>query len=357
MAASVLVAMSGGVDSSVAACLLAEQGYEVLGSHLRLVHAGGVDHGCCGPTAERDARDVAAIGGFGFEVVDMSAAFDRTVIADFLGEHAAGRTPNPCARCNEQIKFGSFLDRADELGMDFVATGHYVRTRVAGDGEWRLLRGVDSNKDQSYMLHTLGQRELSRSLFPVGWWPKAVTREHAVRLGLPVASKPDSQEVCFLPGADHTAFLAERTPALARPGEVVDPDGRVLAEHGGSFRFTIGQRKGTGVSLGERAYVVDVDHDANRVVVGPAELLSRRSVVADRATWVAGPPPADGPFECEVQVRFRGEPVPAVAEAFDDRRLRVEFRSPVRAVAPGQSVVCYQDDELLGGARILAAHR
>src|SRR3954462_11515388 len=154
MAASVLVAMSGGVDSSVAACLLAEQGYDVLGSHMRLVHTDGVDHGCCGPTAERDAREVAAIGGFRFEIADLSAEFEETVIADFLGEHAAGRTPNPCARCNEQIKFGAFLGRASALGFDFVATGHYVRTADQG-GRWRLLRGADRWKDQSYMLHSL----------------------------------------------------------------------------------------------------------------------------------------------------------------------------------------------------------
>src|SRR6476659_5134222 len=190
MGASVLVAMSGGVDSSVAACLLAEQGHQVLGSHMRLVHTDGVDHGCCGPTAERDAREVAAIGGFAFEVVDLSATFEATVIADFLDEHAAGRTPNPCARCNEQIKFGAFLRRADDLGVDFVAPGHYVRTSMADD-VWRLHRGADPSKHQSYMLHALGQRELARSLFPVGSWPKAVTREHARRLGLPVASKPD----------------------------------------------------------------------------------------------------------------------------------------------------------------------
>src|SRR5947208_82630 len=168
---SVLVAMSGGVDSSVSACLLAEQGYEVVGSDMKLVHLDGVDHGCCGPRAEADAREVARIGGFGFEIVDMSDVFASTVLADFFEEHEAGRTPNPCARCNEQIKFGAFLDRASGLGVDFVATGHYVRRAAGADGRWRLFRGADRSKDQSYMLHTLGQRELARALFPVGGWP------------------------------------------------------------------------------------------------------------------------------------------------------------------------------------------
>src|SRR5438309_7645165 len=210
---SVLVAMSGGVDSSVSACLLAEQGYDVLGSHMKLIHLDGVEHGCCGPRAEADAREVARIGGFDFEVADVSAAFGETVLADFFGEHEAGRTPNPCVRCNEHIKFGAFLRRADELGIDFVATGHYVR--AVGDGVmWRLLRGLDPAKDQSYMLYTLGQRELGRSLFPVGGQTKAETRAHAERIGLPVAGKPDSQEVCFVPEADHARFLAERAPHL-----------------------------------------------------------------------------------------------------------------------------------------------
>src|SRR5207248_3324550 len=213
---SVLVAMSGGVDSSVSACLLAEQGYEVVGSHMKLVHLDGVDHGCCGPRAEADAREVARIGGFEFEIVDMSDVFASTVLADFFEEHEAGRTPNPCARCNEQIKFGAFLDRADQLGVDFVATGHYVRTDAV-DGRWRLLRGLDRSKDQSYMLYTVGQRELARSLFPVGSMEKAETRAHATRLGLPVASKPDSQEVCFVRGAGSwpiacTGWPADRPP-------------------------------------------------------------------------------------------------------------------------------------------------
>jgi tRNA-uridine 2-sulfurtransferase len=354
---SVLVAMSGGVDSSVAACLLKEQGYDVLGSHLKLIHlAVGVDHGCCGPSARTDAQAVGRIGGFDVEVVDMSDTFERTVLADFYAEHEAGRTPNPCARCNEHIKFGAFLARADELGIDFVATGHYVRTSRAQDGRWHLLRGLDANKDQSYMLHTLGQRELARSLFPVGGLSKASTRRHAQRLGLPVADKPDSQEVCFVAGADHAAFLEEHAPGLVRRGEIVDPDGVVLGRHAGSFRFTIGQRRGLGVSTRERTYVLDVDAAKNRVVVGPGELLARRGLEADRAHWVAGPPPAEGRFEAEVRLRYRGEDVPAVLRTGGDR-LRAEFRTPQRGVAPGQSVVVYRGSELLGGARITSAVR
>ena len=352
---SVLVAMSGGVDSSVAACVLAEQGYDVLGSHLKLVHlAEGVDHGCCGPRARADAAAVAAIGGFPFEIVDLSETFEESVLADFFAEHEVGRTPNPCARCNEAIKFGAFVSRADELGIDFVATGHYVRTARNDDGRWRLLRGADRSKDQSYMLHMLGQRELARSLFPVGGLPKADTRRHAERLGLPVASKPDSQELCFAPSGDAGGFLRQIAPGLMREGEVVDPDGRVLAHHAGAAAFTIGQRRGLGVSRPEPTYVLEVDTAANRIVVGPGELLSRRGLTADRVSWVAGEPPSEGPFEAEVRIRYRGEGVPSVLETVGDR-LRVTFRSPQRGVAPGQSVVAYQGEELLGGGRILRA--
>lgn len=353
--AKVLVAMSGGVDSSVAACLLAERGHEVLGSHLKLVHTGGVDHGCCGPSAEADARAVAETAGFSFEVVDMSEVFERRIVGDYISEHAAGRTPNPCVRCNERIKFGAFLDRAGELGFDCVATGHYVRTSRDAAGRWRLSRGLDRSKDQSYVLAGLTQRQLARSVFPVGGQTKAETRAHAERLGLPVAGKPDSQDLCFAPAGDAGAFVASRAPDLIRDGEVVDPDGRVVGSHAGTHRVTIGQRRGIGVSTGERTYVLDVDAAANRVVVGPASLLSRRGLIAERVNWIPERP--EGPFEAAVKIRYRGDDVPAVVEPAGRDDARVEFRSPQPAVTPGQAVVFYTGDEVIGGGTIDRAFR
>ncbi|MEX2276076.1 MAG: tRNA 2-thiouridine(34) synthase MnmA [Actinomycetota bacterium] len=358
---SVLVAMSGGVDSSVAACLLQEQGYEVLGSHLRLVDPDGageeVEHGCCGPRARGDAAEVARIRGFDFEVVDLSEVFERTVLADFYEEHAAGRTPNPCVRCNEQIKFGAFVRRADEIGVDAVATGHYVRSERDAHGAWRLLRGADRAKDQSYVLHTLGQPELARSMFPVGSMPKSRTRVLAHRLGLPVADKPDSQEVCFVPDADHAAFLETHAPQLVREGEIVDAaSGEVLGAHRGTFRFTIGQRRGLGISRSEPTYVVDMDPVANRVLVGPGELLARGGLVADRVSWVAGRAPSTASFDAGVRLRSQGDDVSSIVEVHADT-IRVSFGAPQRGVAPGQSVVIYRGDELLGGGRIVEALR
>jgi tRNA-specific 2-thiouridylase len=224
------------------------------------------------------------------------------------------------------------------------------------DGRLRLLRGADRAKDQSYMLHMLGQRELSRSRFPVGEMSKAETRAAAGRFGLPVASKPDSQELCFAPSGESRAYLASAAPHLMRDGEVVDTEGRVLAHHGGSAAFTVGQRRGLGISGPEPSYVLEIDAPANRVVVGPGELLARAAAIADRVSWVAGEPPSAVPFEAEVRIRYRGDDVPAVVAPLGDA-VRIEFRTPQRGVAPGQSAVVYRGEELLGGGRIVDALR
>ena len=358
MRGSVLVAMSGGVDSSVAACLLHEQGFEVVASHMRLVHLDDVEHGCCGPAARADAEEVARIGGFQFEVAEMTAEFEQRVIGDFVSELEAGRTPNPCARCNGEIKFGAFLRRADELGIDMVATGHYARNELGDDGARHLRRGADRAKDQSYMLHMLGQAQLARSMFPVGGMSKAETRAHAERFGLPVATKPDSQELCFAPSGDSGGFVRSQAPELVHPsGEVVDARGRALGEHDGTYAFTVGQRRGLGVALGEPAYVLEVDAARNRVVVGPGELLSRRGLEADRASWVSGAVPSGNPFEAAVRVRYRGDDIAAVIEPTGSASFRVTFRAPQRSIAPGQSAVVYRGEDMLGGGRIVSSFR
>ncbi len=352
----VLVAMSGGVDSSVAAAMLAEQGHDVTGVHLRLAEVHGADdggrvHGCCGVTDADDARRVAQVLDIPFYVWNMKDEFDAGIVQDFVAEYERGRTPNPCVRCNERVKFGALLERALQTGFDALATGHYARAEYRG-GRHRLYRGADVAKDQSYVLARLGQRELAHALFPVGTQPKARTREIARSLELRTADKPESYDICFVPDGDAAGFV-ERTLGGARTGEVVDADGTVLGEHAGVHRFTVGQRRGLGVDTGgQRTYVLEVDAPSQRVIVGPAEMLSRSGLEADEVRWTAGVAPER---ISQIQVRAHGGICDAELLAIDGDRVTVAFAQPQRGIAPGQLVAFYDADEVLGGATIARA--
>lgn len=347
--------MSGGVDSSVAAALLAREGHDVTGVHLKLsdggVEANGRVHGCCTVEAADDARRVAQVLDIPFYVWSLKEEFGAGVIVDFVSEYARGRTPNPCVRCNEKVKFGALLARARQLGFDAVATGHYAQSRFEG-GRWRLFRGVDAAKDQSYVLARLGQAELAHARFPVGAHPKERTREMARALSLRVANKPDSYEICFVGDGDAAGFV-ERALGGARTGEIVTSEGAVVGAHAGVHRYTVGQRHGLGVSTGSQAaYVLEIDAPANRVVIGPGELLARGGLEADEVRWVAGAPPAR--IET-VQMRAHGVPAAATLASVVDDRVTVRFTEPQRGVSPGQLVAFYAGDEVLGGGVIARA--
>ncbi|MEV6427399.1 tRNA 2-thiouridine(34) synthase MnmA [Nocardia sp. NPDC051463] len=339
----VLAAMSGGVDSAVAAARAVDAGHEVVGVHLALSATPGTlrtgSRGCCSKEDAGDARRAADVLGIPFYVWDFADRFKEDVIDDFVAAYAAGETPNPCLRCNEKIKFSALADRAVALGFDAVATGHYARLE---DGVLR--RAVDADKDQSYVLAVLTAQQLSRAMFPVGDTPKPQIREEAAERGLAVADKPDSHDICFIPSGDTRAFLGAKIGI--RPGAVVDNDGRVLANHEGVHGFTIGQRKGLGLAGpaadGKPRYVTDIDPDSGTVRVGSAEDLEVWGVQAERAIWTSGVAP-DGPIECVVQVRAHGGMAPAIAEAVGTG-LTVRLREPLTGVARGQAVVLYRPD-------------
>jgi tRNA-specific 2-thiouridylase len=335
----VLVAMSGGVDSSVAAALLLEQGHDVTGVTLKL-WGGASDSGCCSVADVEDARRVAAQLGIPHYVFNLTDVFDDAVVDPYVREHAAGRTPNPCVECNRAIKFGALLRRADALGFDAVATGHHARTTIDADGSHSLRRGADAAKDQSYVLYMLGQPELSRTRLPVGELTKHDVRAHASRLGLRTATKAESMDVCFITRGGRRRFLAERIPAHA--GAVVDTGGRPVGEHDGIAAFTIGQRRGLGVATGERRYVVDVDARSAVVTLGTRDDLLRESVTLRDVTSVGASPA--GRSDLTVQTRAHGAPV---ACSFDGTTVR--YATPQPRVAPGQVVALYARDALLGG--------
>lgn len=340
----VVVAMSGGVDSSVAAALLREQGHDVVGLFMRngVEHAGtSSKQGCCSAADAYDARRVADRLGIPFYAIDFSREF-AGIVDHFVAEYARGRTPNPCIVCNQSLKFGRLLDYADAAGCTHVATGHYAR--IEGG---RVFRGRDRAKDQSYVLFNLDRRQRERTLFPVGAMGKDEVRAAAERFSLPVSRKPESMEICFVPDNDYRRLVRERTGD--RPGPLLDTAGRVLGEHAGIQNFTVGQREGLGVALGRPAYVVELRAETNTVVVGFADDLLSSGLVARRVHWLADPGP--GPVEAAVQIRAHHDPAPALVHPEADSA-RVEFRSPVRAVTPGQAAVFYRGDEVLGGGWI-----
>jgi tRNA-specific 2-thiouridylase len=361
--------MSGGVDSSVAAHLLRAAGHEVIGLFMRhgasspatcptpttstalpvigLVHK----QGCCSASDAADARRVADRLDIPFYAVDFAAEFGH-IMDYFTAEYTAGRTPNPCVMCNNWLKFGKLGEYADSVGAEFIATGHYARLDAAArSGEPPALRrGIDESKDQSYVLFGIERKVLTRVMFPVGGYQKPQIRDIARQLGLRVAEKKDSQEICFVPDQDYAAFVRNRRGESDLSGEIVTTAGEVVGRHTGIEQYTVGQRKGLGLAFGQPRYVVRLEADTRRVVIGRREELLRDELTARDANWLIDPP--ERPLECDVKIRYRSAPTPAVVEAVGDRRLRVHLSEPRAGVAPGQAVVCYAGDRVLGGGWI-----
>ena len=346
--------MSGGVDSSVAAALLAEQGHDVIGVSMQLYDQseGQANFGtCCTLDDLYDARRVAAAIGIPHYIVNFENRFDEQVISNFIREYAAGRTPIPCAHCNADLKFATLLDRAIGFGADALATGHYARITINDRGAFELRRGADVAKDQTYFLFSLTQDQLSRAAFPVGHLDKHTVRAHAERLQLRVASKPDSQEICFVPDGNYARFIEKAAPELKRAGTLVDQDGTVVGGHAGVHRFTIGQRKGLGLSSSVPLYVLEIRPDAAEVVVGPRDALERNELTASQVNWVSGVAPREW-LNVTAQIRHKHAAAPARVRALDADRVEVQFDAPQSAVTPGQAVVFYDDDCCLGGGWI-----
>ena len=367
----ILVAMSGGVDSSVAAALLRSAGHEVVGVFMRLGSPGDAleelipgescdtskvrigKQGCCSVGDAEDARLVAAKLDVPFYVVNFKKEFGR-IIDHFVAEYDAGRTPNPCVRCNDWLKFGRLHEYAGQIGATHVASGHYARVEAASEGDGsRLLRGVDHGKDQSYVLFGTPADRLGEMVLPVGGLPKSRVRELAEEFDLPVFDKPDSQEICFVPNDDYAGLVARKSSTGVTPGAIVDGEGETIGEHPGHQHFTIGQRRKIGMAFGRPIYVVAKDPVANTITVGDRKALLSGGCLASQTNWLVEPP-IDA-RKCTVRIRYNAEPVPATAQMIGDDRLEVRFDDRQSSVAPGQAVVCYDDDLVLGGGWIDAA--
>ncbi len=355
----VVVAMSGGVDSSVAACLLVEQGYDVMGLFMRVgvdldacrkgeQPAGRVHQGCCSASDAADARFVAGMLGIPFYALNFQADFDR-IIEYFADEYVNGRTPNPCIVCNDRLKFGKLLEYADAVGARYIATGHYARI-AERDGRCVLLRGIDERKDQSYVLFGLNRSILDRVMFPVGELTKSQVREMAARFNLINRDKPDSVEICFVPDRDYARVVRERRPGAFVEGEVLDQQGRVIGRHKGIGQYTIGQRRGLGIAGPKPIYVTRLDAPSNTVTTGDDAALISSALIARKANFLVDMPV--GPFRAEVKIRYLHKATPATVEVLGGGEVRVVFDEPQRAIAPGQGVVFYDQEVVLGGAWI-----
>jgi tRNA-specific 2-thiouridylase len=349
----VVVAMSGGVDSSVAAVLLKEHGYDVIGMMLRLWSEPGKEDSnrCCTPDSMAQARRVAAKLDIPFYVIDAKEVFHDTVVQYFLAGYARGETPNPCLVCNRQIRWTFLLDHALAFGADFMATGHYVRKLTTHKGH-QLLRAVDRNKDQSYVLHVLDQEKLAKALFPVGDYPKPEIRAIAEKHGLSTATRKDSQDLCFLAGEDYRNFLQRNAPEMLMPGEIVTSEGRSIGGHTGLANYTIGQRKGLGIASSIPLYVLGKDAGSNTLIVGTQEELGSRELIARDVNWPSGEIPGE-PFRADVKTRYTAKEAQALVTPLDGNQARVRFEAPQRDITAGQAAVFYRDDMLMGGGLIL----
>ena len=349
----VVIAMSGGVDSSVAAALLKQQGYDVTGMMLRLWSEPGKEESnrCCTPDSMAQARRVAGILDIPFYVIDAKDVFKETVVQYFLDGYARGETPNPCLMCNRQIRWTFLLNHALALGAEFMATGHYVRRMKNEGGRINLLRAVDHAKDQSYVLHVLKQDQLAHALFPVGEFPKPEIRRIAADFGLPTASRADSQDLCFLAGDDYRNFLQRNASEMLKPGEIVTTDGRSIGQHYGLANYTIGQRKGLNIASPVPLYVITKQATGNTLVVGTLDELGFTELTARDVNWTSGEAPRE-PFRADVKIRYSAREVEAWVSPMEGDQVSVKFDAPVRDVTAGQAAVFYQSELMLGGGII-----